>query len=394
MTRSHAGWRIMVLAATGALLLAACGSGGSSSADGPRPTLNVGLVWSLSGEFAPYGQPAVDGANLAVSEINRSGGVKVGGKTYTLSLTVQDDRSDPQTAVAAATQLIRDDKVAALLGPIGPLAPSVAKLAAAAGTLQISPSGTASELGGTSAYPYLFASLPANQVRGTTAAEAIKSFLPYVKSIAIMGPTSATQQVTGPPTVAALQAAGFTVRQYNYPTTTTDLRSVLTQVAASKPDLIFMGWTEADWQLAASALSSSGLPSGTPILAYAGAAANASLFPGHPYIADPQAEADISVAHPTPAAAAFEQSLKKFLGKRTLSPDESAAEYFYESVLLLAKAMEAAGTTTDTSKIADALNKVEVTGIYGKVGFRRNQIDNGFDYTFIDAGTSTTKHFS
>src|SRR3954454_14068276 len=64
------------------------------------PTLLVGMVWSMSGAYSPYGHPAVNGVLLAINEINKSGGIKVHGTRYNLKLKVLDDRSDPQTGVA------------------------------------------------------------------------------------------------------------------------------------------------------------------------------------------------------------------------------------------------------------------------------------------------------
>jgi branched-chain amino acid transport system substrate-binding protein len=71
--------------------------GGAQAAE----PLRIGLSLPLSGPDAGFGQGARLGAEQAVSEINRAGGV-LGQK---IQLVVQDDAGDPKQAVAAARKL-------------------------------------------------------------------------------------------------------------------------------------------------------------------------------------------------------------------------------------------------------------------------------------------------
>ena len=77
--------------------LAACGSGN-------RP-LKVGLAGPFSDDV---GAPMRRAAELAVEEINASGGVN--GRP--LELVIRDDYGDPDSAVAVATALVDADVVA------------------------------------------------------------------------------------------------------------------------------------------------------------------------------------------------------------------------------------------------------------------------------------------
>ena len=84
-----------------AVLLAACGgsSGGSPSASAgsagssgsSTSSVNVGVATTLSGTFAAFGGPGLDGIKLAVDQINQSGGL-LGKK---LNLVKGDDQIDP-----------------------------------------------------------------------------------------------------------------------------------------------------------------------------------------------------------------------------------------------------------------------------------------------------------
>lgn len=99
-------------------LVAACGStggggggGGSNSYSGK--TIKLGAVYSITGAGGVYGPQSRDGAMLAVSQINSSGGVN-GAK---IELTVEDDASDKAQSAQKAQALIQQDNVLALLGP-------------------------------------------------------------------------------------------------------------------------------------------------------------------------------------------------------------------------------------------------------------------------------------
>ena len=75
----------------------------------------VGMYGSLTGDGASFGQSSVEGAQLAVEEINTAGGVLGGRK---IRLLVEDDQSRPEEASSAVTKLITQDKVVAVLGEV------------------------------------------------------------------------------------------------------------------------------------------------------------------------------------------------------------------------------------------------------------------------------------
>jgi branched-chain amino acid transport system substrate-binding protein len=81
--------------------LAACGSGGSASASGANKTVTVATVLGLTGPAAPYGEPELKAAQLAVADINAAGGVN----GHKFALVVKDDQSDATKSVAATRQL-------------------------------------------------------------------------------------------------------------------------------------------------------------------------------------------------------------------------------------------------------------------------------------------------
>jgi len=96
-----------------AVLIAACaggsGSAPSQSASGP---IKIGLLTSLTGNYAPLGKGDQQGAEFIVDRVNAQGGIK-GRK---LELDIADDASDPNQSLIQLSR-VESDGVVALLGP-------------------------------------------------------------------------------------------------------------------------------------------------------------------------------------------------------------------------------------------------------------------------------------
>ena len=73
--------------------------------------IRVGVVEAQTGMFAGFGQGGVFGIKAAVDDINKQGGVNVGGKKMPIKLTIVDNESDPNKAGSLAESLIVQEKV-------------------------------------------------------------------------------------------------------------------------------------------------------------------------------------------------------------------------------------------------------------------------------------------
>jgi branched-chain amino acid transport system substrate-binding protein len=97
------------------MALAACGA--PAPAAGPGE-IKLGLITVLTGDLGPtLGQSTVKGVKLAVEEVNKAGGLQVGGRTFSVSLLTEDDQNKAEQAVAVAQKLINQQQVIALVGP-------------------------------------------------------------------------------------------------------------------------------------------------------------------------------------------------------------------------------------------------------------------------------------
>jgi branched-chain amino acid transport system substrate-binding protein len=80
-------------------------------------TITLGSAISLTGKYATNGIHAQNGYELAVKQINESGGVMVGGQSYQLDIIYYDDESTPARGAQLAERLIQQDGIKFMLGP-------------------------------------------------------------------------------------------------------------------------------------------------------------------------------------------------------------------------------------------------------------------------------------
>lgn len=81
--------------------------------------LKIGAVGTLSGGGTEWGLALQRAVTVAIDEINAAGGVKVGGKAYTLKMIMYDDAYTAQGGTTAATRLVNVDNVKFIIGPVG-----------------------------------------------------------------------------------------------------------------------------------------------------------------------------------------------------------------------------------------------------------------------------------
>lgn len=75
--------------------------------------IKIGMVAPLSGPIADAGRYGVQGAKLAVEEVNKAGGVL--GRPF--ELVIEDDQSLNPSTVLAFAKLADDKDIVAFLGP-------------------------------------------------------------------------------------------------------------------------------------------------------------------------------------------------------------------------------------------------------------------------------------
>ena len=121
--------------------------------------LVVGTHLDLSGPLAPWGTAVRNGLEMAIKEANDAGGVN--GRR--ILLAVRDDGYDPKRAEQAARELVTQDRVFAILSPLGtPTAQAAMRQALSRGVLYLFPL-TASEEAYHPVEPLKFAVTPSHR---------------------------------------------------------------------------------------------------------------------------------------------------------------------------------------------------------------------------------------
>ncbi len=126
-------------------------------------TIILGSAISLTGKYATNGLHAQRGYEFAVERINSMGGVKVGGKSYKLSVKYYDDESTPARGAQLAERLIKQDEITFMLGPYSSgLTKAIAPVTEKYGIPMVEAEGASRSLF-TQGYRYLFAVLSTSE---------------------------------------------------------------------------------------------------------------------------------------------------------------------------------------------------------------------------------------
>jgi len=134
--------------------------------------IKIGIIGPLTGDAATLGENAVAAAEMAVDEINASGGIN----DRILELAVEDGQCTGNVANNAANKLINVDGVVAIIGGMCSAESSaITTLSEQAQVPLLSPASSAPSL--TDAGDYFFRIYPSDAYQGVFAAEHMKNTL-------------------------------------------------------------------------------------------------------------------------------------------------------------------------------------------------------------------------
>jgi branched-chain amino acid transport system substrate-binding protein len=94
------------VAASAAGVLSACGSGLKGSGSSSTGTINIGYVTPLTGDLSGFASGDQYVLKLIKESSIYKSGIKIGGKTYKINITVADSQSSPTRAAQVAQQLV------------------------------------------------------------------------------------------------------------------------------------------------------------------------------------------------------------------------------------------------------------------------------------------------
>jgi len=339
--------------------LAACGSDDDADTTdttgaGTSETFRIGLEAPLSGSQAELGQGMLDGAELAAEVLNADGGIL--GRT--VEIVPIDDKADPNEAVTAANAAITEG-LDAVVGPYNSGAGvQTLPLYVEAGLvpLRLTSADTTQGLGFT-LQPMTSQIAPSAVTAITDWAEASSVAIIVDESQEYTRDAAEAMETLLPESgVAVTSVASITPGETSYADT-------LTQVLADSPDLVYVVTYFPEAAAIAGDMQASG-SNATCMVDYGGF--------DNGYITDAGVETAQTcsvVGVPSPAdfpnadtfVTAFEAAFNDAPG--------SWSPYTYDSVLVLADAIERAGST-DAADLSEALLATDGwTGWTGSVAF-------------------------
>jgi len=341
------------------MLAAACSPGGAKSNTGP---ILIGGALCLTGIQAPLDEPAVRGAQLAVDELNKKGGI-LGRKVEFVNL---DGKSDPVTVGNVAVQLV-DRGAKAIIAPSdfdfgGPASREAQK----AGIVGISPAASSPLYGSKTLGDKQFTMSMWNTTMGAATAEfayktkgwkvgyvVTDTFIDYTKSLSRYF-------------IVQFKALGGTILlEDNYTQGAQDFSAQLARLKSQtqKPDFIFISSYMPDLATIIRTIREAGITA--PVIG-GDSYDDPGLFKalGEQYGSDIFFDTHSFLAPDvTPGMTSF---LATYKAKYNGEPDAVWVATGWDVVMIIAQAMEKAGTT-DGAAVAKAMEGMEFNLLTGKL---------------------------
>lgn len=341
------------------------GAGCQREAPAPAPagggTLTIGALLPLTGDAAQWGTPARNAAQLAVDEINATGGVN----GQHVALAVEDDRCDAKEGVSAFNKLVAAHKTPVVLGAVcSSVTLAVAPVANREHVTLISPASTNPKI--TEAGDYMFRVIPSDNLRGEIFAEYLynEAGIRSVVMLYINNEGGVGNKDTFANRFRTL--GGKILGEEAYQQGATDVRSQLTKIKSSPADAVLVVSYPADTVIVMKQAKQLAIDKALyfqteavedpTVLRDAGDAAN-----GATYILPAAAEG--------PVAKGFVDSYQKKFGK---APELFAAEA-YDIVYLIKEALQQNGSSPASDRIRDYLSSVhDRASASGTITFDKN----------------------
>jgi branched-chain amino acid transport system substrate-binding protein len=358
------------------LVIAGCGGGNNAGTPSAAPKTAaaestnaeefvLGSLMSTSGASNGMGGEALKGVEYAVKEINEKGGFEVAGKKYKITLKQYDDQSNPQVGVSSTERLINENKAKVIF-----LSPSSTSALAEAGVTEKNKVIGLVTVAAANALTdgnnkYIFRNTP-------TAVEAETAKAKYaieklgIKNFAIVARNDDWGKGGAVEFKKSVEKfGGKIVAEEYFKPGTTDFYSLLAKIKDAKPDAIDVMAIQNDGIPFVKQAKEVGITakifgavvwnSGSFIEALGSAAEGINAY----------SDASTSV---NDKISGFVKQFETSMGVKSQTYDKNN----YDFVYMLTEAMKAAGTTSDTDKIRDAMLKLNYKGVNGDYSFQPN----------------------
>lgn len=200
-----------------------------------KENIKIGFIGPLTGDVAAIGQAAKSSVQLAVEEINAKGGID--GRL--IEVIYEDAKCSGKEASNAGNKLISVNNVNYIVGSVCSSATlAVAPLAEQAQTVLISPCSSNPSI--TDAGDFIFRAYPSDLFQGKFAAEYVYNELDARKAAIMASQNDWSEGLKNTFKENFERLGGEITTIQEFPQASSDLRSQLTKVKQTDPDIIYM----------------------------------------------------------------------------------------------------------------------------------------------------------
>jgi branched-chain amino acid transport system substrate-binding protein len=335
-----------------------------------QQTIRIGAPLPITGPLAPEAVKQQRGYDLWAEQVNKAGGINVGGKRMKVEIVYQDYQSNTPRAVQSAERLITQDKVHFLFAPFGSGAAKAASsvseryktpmIAVTASSSQVYDQG----------YKYLFGTFTPNETLTEPITDIVTKQAPGVTKVAILArndlfPLAIAQEMEKSAKKRNIQVVFFE----KYAIGTLDHASALSQIKAHAPQWIFATGYTNDLVLMRKQMSD--LKIEAQVVTMIAAPAYQEFIDATGRLADNVSSA--SWWHPAvrykgkDIFGSTENFVKLYRDKYKADPDYVEASAAVSGALFQ-MAIERAGSL-DGTKVRDELAKMDETTFWGPIKF-------------------------
>jgi branched-chain amino acid transport system substrate-binding protein len=363
--------KTLVLVLPLALAVAACSGGNGAGPSSSGAAIVIGTTLSLTGSLDALGAPLEAGYEQEIAQVNRAGGIAIGGRQEKLKLVVLDNASDPATASSQARRLVRQDHAVALLGYATPLIVTPAALVAEQLHVPLLTSLMPVEAfasGDKTGWKYSWDFFYDEQRQAADVARALAS-VPGNKKVVLFTDNEPDSVVERPLYEAAFEADGLdVVGDYTFLAGSTDFSSFIADAKATGAQLLAGQMAPADGVALWKQLTSSGFRPKAAFLA--GASDTDYWWQSLGGLAqDTLSDGCWSPGQASPGQLA---TIIPTLGRRFAgSPGYGAAALAYAAAQILTDAL-ASARSTNPGKLNTAISKTDAKTIAGLITFSQS----------------------
>lgn len=351
----------LIIAIIFTVQLSGCTSKSKSDSSSSK-TINIGAIFPLSGDASSFGISSRNALDLIVDETNKNGGID----DKKIKIIYEDDENDPKTAAAALKKLIKDEKIAAVIGTTsskGCIA--MAQVASSSKLPMIAPTSTNPKP--TEESDFVFRASFTDKFQGMVIAKFASEDLKAKTAGILQNRDDEYSRGLADSFRSSFEKTGGKViilEEYN--TGAQDFGLQLSRIKAKKPDVLFIPdyyysaaiiVKQAKTMGIASALLGGDGWDSADLFKIGGNAVNGTYF-----------SSSFSTAETSEEAVKFINAYKT---KYNDEPDSYAA-LAYDAGKILVNAIKKAGKT-DGEKIKDAMKKTDMSGVTGPIKFDENR---------------------